>query len=343
MTFNGLKISELSAKLAGRTVLQGINFQLQKGNVLAVLGPSGCGKSTLLKIIAGIVQPTCGNITWGSVDISKTPAHKRGVGLMFQNNALFPHMNVQENVRFGLEMLSVSKEEANDRTIDLLELVGLKGYGNRAVDTLSGGESQRVALARVLAPEPKVVLLDEPFNSLDRALRRTLVDQVFEILRAKKMTSIHVTHEGDEASLFSDSVLIINNGQTINKGSFATIVSSPSNVLSADLLGLRTMWVPKAQFRDGKWSFSTPWGVKEFTGSQSGRHQLLLRPELVQVSDTGAKALVTKAFYTAGQRYINCSIGDLKNFTVLSDRDTGVGESVYLTADLDSIEVLDDA
>mgnify|MGYP001181080014 FL=1 len=343
MTFKGLKIFELSAKLGGRTVLQDISFQLQEGNVLAVLGPSGCGKSTLLKIIAGIVEPTCGHITWGSVDISKTPAHKRGVGLMFQNNALFPHMNVQENVRFGLEMLSVSKEEANDRTIDLLQLVGLKGYGNRAVDTLSGGESQRVALARVLAPEPRVVLLDEPFNSLDRALRRNLVDQVFEILRAKKITSIHVTHEGDEASLFSDSVLIIDNGQTINKGSFANIVSSPSNVLSAELLGLRTMWVPNAQFSYGKWSFSTPWGVKEHNGSESGRYQLLLRPELVQVSDIGAKALVTKAFYTAGQRYINCSIGDLKNFTVLSGRDTGVGESVYLTADLDSIEVLNDA
>ena len=181
MTFNGLKISELSAKLAGRTVLQGINFQLQKGNVLAVLGPSGCGKSTLLKIIAGIVQPTCGNITWGSVDISKTPAHKRGVGLMFQNNALFPHMNVQENVRFGLEMLSVSKEEANDRTIDLLELVGLKGYGNRAVDTLSGGESQRVALARVLAPEPKVVLLDEPLAALDPLIIQDIQKYIMKI------------------------------------------------------------------------------------------------------------------------------------------------------------------
>ena len=149
MTFNGLKISELSAELGGKRVLQSINFSLQEGNVLGVLGPSGCGKSTLLKVIAGIVTPTDGQIFWNSVDILKMPAHKRGIGLMFQNNALFPHMNVHDNIRFGLEMLSIPKDEANDRTTDLLELVDLKGYGNRAIDSLSGGESQRVALARV--------------------------------------------------------------------------------------------------------------------------------------------------------------------------------------------------
>ena len=137
MTFNGLKISELSAELGGKRVLQSINFSLQEGNVLGVLGPSGCGKSTLLKVIAGIVTPTDGQIFWNSVDILKMPAHKRGIGLMFQNNALFPHMNVYDNIRFGLEMLSTPKDEANDRTTDLLELVDLKGYGNRAIDSLS--------------------------------------------------------------------------------------------------------------------------------------------------------------------------------------------------------------
>ena len=184
MTFNGLEISEVSAELGGKRVLQSISFSLKSGNVLAVLGPSGCGKSTLLKVIAGIVNPTDGHIFWNSADILNTPSHKRGIGLMFQNNALFPHMSVHDNIRFGLEMLSVPKDEANDRTLELLELVGQKDYGNRSIDSLSGGESQRVALARVLAPEPKLVLLDEPFNSLDRSLRRSLVDQVFEILRA---------------------------------------------------------------------------------------------------------------------------------------------------------------
>ena len=340
MTFNGLEISELSAELGGKRVLQSINFSLQEGNVLGVLGPSGCGKSTLLKVIAGIVNPTDGQIFWNSVDVSKTPAHKRGIGLMFQNNALFPHMSVHENIRFGLEMLSVPKDEANERTIALLELVDLKGYGNRAVDSLSGGESQRVALARVLAPEPKLVLLDEPFNSLDRALRRNLVDQVFEILRAKKITSIHVTHEGDEASLFSDSILIIEDGQIINKGTFAEIIDLPSNVVSAELLGLRTIWVPDAHFRDGNWIFSTPWGFKEHNGQKSERYQLLLRPHHIQLSNNGLEAIVTKTFHTTGQRYINCNIGNLNNLTVLVDDDISVGESIHLAVDLDSIEVL---
>lgn len=340
MTFNGLEISKVSAELGDESILQAISFQLNAGNALAVLGPSGCGKSTLLKVIAGIITPTDGHVLWNSIEISNTPAHKRGIGLMFQNNALFPHMNVHENIRFGLDMLSVPKDEANDRIADLLELVGLKGYGNRAIDTLSGGESQRVALARVLAPEPKLVLLDEPFNSLDRALRRTLVNQVFEILRAKKITSILVTHEGDEASLFSDSMLIINNGQIIDNGTFAEIVDSPSNVLSADLLGLQTMWVPDADFDDGTWSFLTPWGVKEYNDSESGRYQLLLRPEHVQVCDDGLEALVTKVFYTAGQKYINCKVGNLKNLTVLTDCDISVGESLNLAVDIDSIEVL---
>ena len=340
MTFNGLEISELSAELGGKRVLQSINFSLQEGNVLGVLGPSGCGKSTLLKVIAGIVTPTDGQIFWNSVDVSKRPAHKRGIGLMFQNNALFPHMSVHENIRFGLEMLSVPKDEANERTIALLELVDLKGYGNRAVDSLSGGESQRVALARVLAPEPKLVLLDEPFNSLDRALRRNLVDQVFEILRAKKITSIHVTHEGDEASLFSDSILIIEDGQIINKGTFAEIIDLPSNVVSAELLGLRTIWVPDAHFRDGNWIFSTPWGFKEHNGQKSERYQLLLRPHHIQLSNNGLEAIVTKTFHTTGQRYINCNIGNLNNLTVLVDDDISVGESIHLAVDLDSIEVL---
>ncbi|OUV77509.1 MAG: hypothetical protein CBC90_05500 [Acidimicrobiaceae bacterium TMED130] len=340
MTFNGLEISEMSAELGGKRVLQSISFSLEAGNVLGVLGPSGCGKSTLLKVIAGIVTPTDGQILWNSADISKTPAHKRGIGLMFQNNALFPHLSVHDNIRFGLEMLSVPKDEANDRTVDLLELVDLKGYGNRAVDSLSGGESQRVALARVLAPEPKLVLLDEPFNSLDRALRRSLVEQVFEILRAKKITSMHVTHEGDEASLFSDLILIIENGQIINQGTFAEIIGLPTNVVSAQLLGLRTIWAPEAHFRDGNWSFSTPFGSIKYDGSKSEKYQLLLRPEHIQLSNDGLEAVVTKTFHTAGQKYINCSIGNIKNLTVLVDDDISEGESIHLAVDLDSIEVL---
>jgi len=340
MTFNGLEISEVSAELGGKRVLQSINFSLEAGNVLGVLGPSGCGKSTLLKVIAGIVTPTDGQIIWNSVDILKMPAHKRGIGLMFQNNALFPHMNVHDNIRFGLEMLSIPKDEANDRTTDLLELVDLKGYGNRAIDSLSGGESQRVALARVLAPEPKLVLLDEPFNSLDRALRRTLVDQVFEILRAKKITSIHVTHEGDEASRFSDSILIIDNGRIINKGTFTEIIEFPLNVLSADLIGLRTIWVPEAQFHNGKWTFMTPWGPKEYSGPKSERYQLLLRPDHVRIANDGLEAVVTKTFHVAGQKYINCRVGNIKNLAVLVDAGFSVGELIYLTINLDSIEVL---
>ena len=182
--------------------------------------------------------------------------------------------------------------------------------------------------------------MDEPFNSLDRALRRNLVDQVFEILRAKKITSIHVTHEGDEASLFSDSILIIENGQIINQGTFAEIIDLPMNVLSADLLGLRTIWVPDAHFRDNNWIFSTPWGVKEYNGQESERYQLLLRPDRIQLSNNGLEAIVTKTFHTAGQRYIHCNIGDLNNLTVLVDDDISVGESIYLAVDLDSIEVL---
>ena len=340
MTFNGLKISEVSAELGGKRVLQSISFSLDSGNVLAVLGPSGCGKSTLLKVIAGIVNPTDGQIFLNSADVLNSPAHKRGIGLMFQNNALFPHMSVHDNIRFGLDMLSVPKDEANDRTVDLLDLVDLKGYGNRTVGTLSGGESQRVALARVLAPEPKLVLLDEPFNSLDRALRRTLVEQVFEILRAKNITSIHVTHEGDEASLFSDSILIIEDGQVINKGTFTEIINSPMNVVTAELLGLRTVWTPDAHYQDGNWSFSTPFGLIECTGSESERYQLLLRPEHIQVLKNGLQAVVTKTFHKAGQKYINCSVGNIKNLTVLVDNDISAGQSIYLAVDLDSIEVL---
>ena len=135
--------------------------------------------------------------------------------------------------------------------------------------------------------------MDEPFNSLDRALRRNLVEQVFEILRAKKITSIHVTHEGDEASLFSDSILIIEDGQVINKGTFTEIINSPMNVVSAELLGLRTVWAPDAHFRDGTWSFSTPFGSIEYDGSKS-EDITFIAPEHIQLSNDGLEAIVTK-------------------------------------------------
>ena len=178
MKSEGLRVGGLSVHLNETPILSDINFEIRAGETLAILGPSGCGKSTLLKSISGLVPITTGDIFWNLQSLLSSPVHKRGIGLMFQNHALFPHKTVQENVRFGLEMKKIPKGQSDDAVRELLDLVGLRGYESRSVQTLSGGESQRVALARALAPEPKLIMLDEPFNALDRSLRRRLIEEI---------------------------------------------------------------------------------------------------------------------------------------------------------------------
>ena len=185
-------------------VLDGVSLSVGAGDVVALLGPSGCGKSTLLRAVAGIITPDSGRILVHGVDVTELPTHRRGVGMVFQDNQLFPHMSVLENVAFGPKMAGTPRPERSERAARWLRRVGLAGFDDRRVTDLSGGETKRVALARTLAAEPSIVLLDEPLTGLDRELHDRLAVDLAELLRDANTTALLVTHDQDEATTIAD-------------------------------------------------------------------------------------------------------------------------------------------
>ncbi len=209
----GLRIRDLAVTYGDVVAVSNFELDVSVGEVVALLGPSGCGKSSILSAITGIVAPATGSIEWNGADITSVPTHQRGIGMMFQDNALFPHKNVAGNIEFGLRMQKQPKTIIADRVIEMLDLVGLPGYGNRRVDELSGGQQQRVALARALAPSPVLLLLDEPLGALDRDLRDRLADDLRSIFTTTGTTVIFVTHDRDEATRVADRVLTMAPGK----------------------------------------------------------------------------------------------------------------------------------
>ena len=207
---SGLSVRGLAVDLGGVRVLHDVDLDVGAHEVVALLGPSGAGKSTLLRAIAGLLVPSLGSVSWDGDDLVDVPPHLRRIGLVFQDAVLFPHLTVAGNVGYGLPALAAAERAA--RVGELLALVDLAGYGDRRVDTLSGGQAQRVALARALAPRPRLLLLDEPFGALDRELRERLADDVRAVLRASDTPALHVTHDEDEALRVGDRVLRLQPG-----------------------------------------------------------------------------------------------------------------------------------
>ena len=202
-----LDVVDVSVRFAQRVVLDRLSLHVDDGEIVAVLGPSGAGKSTLLRIIAGLWEPDSGVVCLDGDDITHRPAHLRSIGMMFQDEQLFPHLDVAANIAFGPRMRRWPASETSSRVDELLGLVGLVGFGNRRVDRLSGGEKKRVALARSLAPRPALLLLDEPLTGLDRELHDRLIAELADVLRATATTAVLVTHDRDEAGTLANRVV----------------------------------------------------------------------------------------------------------------------------------------
>lgn len=221
-----LEVQRLDVVIDSKPILENVSLDVADGEIVAVLGPSGSGKSTLLRAIAGLVEPATGDVRWDGRSIVGVPTHRRGFGFMFQGYALFPHMTVADNVGFGLKMERRGDPEAVEAALDA---VGLAGFGDRQIESLSGGERQRVALARTLAPEPDLVMLDEPLGALDRNLRQKLVVDTRRVLDERDVTAIVVTHDREEAVALSDRLALMRQGTIVQTGRLDELLSDPAD------------------------------------------------------------------------------------------------------------------
>ena len=233
-----LRVEDVTVRFDGKAALDGVELEVAEGEVVALLGPSGSGKSTLLRVVAGLQRPDTGRVVLAGEDATAVPVHRRGIGVVFQDQALFHHRDVWGNVAFGLRMRDARREEIERRVAELLELVGLAGFERRSIATLSGGERQRVALARALAPEPRVLLLDEPLGSLDRPLRERLLDDLEGIFDAVRVTALYITHDFAEAFAIGDRVAILRAGHVVQAGTPDEVWARPATEDVARFLGL---------------------------------------------------------------------------------------------------------
>ena len=218
-------------------VLKGIDLDIMDKEFITFLGPSGCGKTTTLRIIGGFIQPKEGDVFFGGVRINDLPPYKREVNTVFQRYALFPHLNVYENVEFGLKIAKVPEKERRQSVKEMLKLVGLSGYDRRHINQLSGGQQQRVAIARALVNRPKVLLLDEPLGALDLKLRKEMQIELKRIQQALEITFIYVTHDQEEALTMSDRVVVMRDGNILQIGTPQDIYNEPCNAFVADFIG----------------------------------------------------------------------------------------------------------
>ncbi len=221
----------------GDRILKDISLDIKDKEFVTFLGPSGCGKTTTLRIIGGFLEPTSGDVFFDGKKINGVPPHKRNVNTVFQRYALFPHLNVYENIAFGLRVQKLPEKEIVRRVGEMLEIVNLMGYEKRSVNRLSGGQQQRVAIARALVNRPKVLLLDEPLGALDLKLRKEMQTELRKIQQALELTFVYVTHDQEEALTMSDTIVVMNNGNIQQIGSPTDIYNEPENAFVADFIG----------------------------------------------------------------------------------------------------------
>ena len=232
-----IELKDLTKNFDDQQVLRGINLDIYENEFLTLLGPSGCGKTTTLRIIAGFEEPSSGEVLFNGIEISKLPPYKREINTVFQKYALFPHLNVADNIAFGLNLKKVDKSVIAQKVERMLRMVGLEGFEKRDVTLLSGGQQQRVAIARALVNEPKVLLLDEPLGALDAKIRKQMQFELKKIQQEVGITFIYVTHDQEEALTMSDTVVVMNNGEIQQIGSPIDIYNEPENRFVANFIG----------------------------------------------------------------------------------------------------------
>ena len=232
-----IRLTDLVMEFDGERILDAINLYINDKEFLTLLGPSGCGKTTTLRVIGGFLTPTSGDVLFEGKRINDVPAYKRRINTVFQRYALFPQLDVYDNIAFGLRIAKLSEKEIDERVTEMLEIVSLKGFENRKINSLSGGQQQRVAIARALVNRPKVLLLDEPLGALDLRLRKDMQNELKRIQQAMEITFIYVTHDQEEALTMSDTIVVMDKGKIQQIGKPEDIYNEPKNAFVADFIG----------------------------------------------------------------------------------------------------------
>ena len=285
-----LSIKNINKNFANVAALKDFCVDIRKGEFITILGPSGCGKTTLLRIIAGLEHPDNGSIILDGIDITGYLPEARNVNTVFQNYALFPHMNVYDNISYGLKLKKISKKEIANRVNDILELVQLKGYENRRIHQLSGGQRQRVAIARALILQPKVLLLDEPLGALDHKLRLDMQEELKKMQILSGTTFVYVTHDQDEALNLSDRIILMNNSTIEQIATPNEIYNFPKSLFAAKFIGEAN--VIKGVYEYGKFNFDL--FTSEIVPKETSQIYAVIRPEQIIFSENGVEAEVVK-------------------------------------------------
>ena len=247
MSNDFLVLKNVTKAFGKSVVIDNLDLTIKRGTMVTLLGPSGCGKTTILRLVAGLENPTSGQIFIDGEDVTKSSIQNRDICIVFQSYALFPHMSIGDNVGYGLRMQNVSKEERKQRVKEALELVDLAGFEDRYVDQISGGQQQRVALARALVLKPKVLLFDEPLSNLDANLRRAMREKIRELQQNLGITSLYVTHDQTEAFAVSDEVIVMNKGKIMQKAPAKDLYQRPNSLFLANFMGESSIFPAKLQ------------------------------------------------------------------------------------------------